>query len=191
MKYTHSFNLRCHDLIKDYFSKALADFNVSETYFETIELPDSIMEVVNAEFAECDLVPVNWWLAFKKRNAFGFDYTDYSVHVDAYPDNTLFFTALIIPIEGYVNAPMVWFDGNFTNEYVQKYGYGYSKVVWKDDTDITVHQEDIVGPTMCRVDIPHSAYSPSDGSYRAVASVRFKDNPTFEEICEKLINANK
>lgn len=186
MQYTQQVNLKCHDLIVDHFSKILAELNTEESYFERFELPDSMMDIIRAEFAEYDLVPINWWLSVKKRNVYDFDHTHFSVHLDAYPDGTRFNAALIIPIEGYTDAPMIWFDGEFTDEFIMKEDYGYNKITWQNVSNMVIHKEDIVAPTICKIHIPHSTYSRHDGSYRAVTTVRFEGNPTFEEVCEKL-----
>jgi hypothetical protein len=56
------------------------------------------------------------------------------------------------------------------------------KLSWNTPGSLVEQVEISKGPMLCRVDVPHSATSRKDGSYRLVMTLRFEENLSIEEI---------
>jgi len=178
-KYTQPINLKCYDVIKDFFKGELEKLNDKDYYSFVHYGNPEINSLIKNEMEQYGLDPYQSWLIFKRKNMCEFNYDDFDVHTDSVH------VSLVIPIEGYTNAPMIWVEGDYDivpklNEENLKYAH----IKWKGKPT-AIHKEDIVRPTLCRVDIPHIARSDIYSNYRTVATVRFKVDLEFEEICAK------
>lgn len=187
MKYAQPFNLRCHDHLMEYFTRKTAEY-ASEPYHvhQLNDVSQEITDMFNSEMKERGLPEIVGWLMFKK---YGFpNERPEGSHIDS-PDNNIH-VSIVIPIEGYEDTHMYWCGGDYHFKQ-DRLDYdkfvSYCHPVWDDTNDaIIVHREEITSPTICRVDIPHDTVTRSDGSYRVVVTTRFKGDPSFEEVCEKL-----
>lgn len=184
-QYTLPIQLKCYERLKQYFELLLLDY--TENYIGFISAAPEIEAILAEEMQSYGLTPFPCWLVFKKRNTFNQDHTGDMVHLD-YTDNHVCNVSLVIPIEGYKDAPMIWYTGDYEVVHLSAEDVSYAIPAWKEGGQINVHREDILGPTFCRVNIPHDTSSNEDGSYRSVVTIRFHGNPTFEEICEKFSN---
>lgn len=187
MEYARKFNLRCHDVLKEYFTRKTAEYS-GERYHvcELTDIPQEITDMFRDEMTERGLPDTVGWLMFKKRGL-PEEHPD-RTHVDS-PDNTRH-VSIVIPIEGCEDTHMYWCEGDYHFEHtiLDNDNYvSYSIPIWDDVAKVNVmHREKITSPTICRVDIPHDTVTRADDSYRVVVTTRFVGDPSFEEVCEKL-----
>ena len=93
--------------------------------------------------------------------------------------------SIVIPVEGYHDTFMYWMDGQYEEKLsFTDTGVSYKKIVWVRAPKL-IKCIQILDTTLCRVDVPHSASSRLDGSYRTIVSIRLQGNPTVEEILAK------
>jgi hypothetical protein len=108
------------------------------------------------------------------------------MHVDFLDQSQTWKTSLVVPIVNFQNTFMYWFDGKYDLSMNISHGnVPYFDVHWREEKKL-VEETEILGPTICRTDIPHGARSSSEDITRLVATLRFTKNFTFEEIVEKL-----
>lgn len=188
MKYAQKFELKCYDALKTYFKSRTEEYTGDQ--FHIFDIPNVSQEIVDmfaSEMKERGL-PLNiGWLMFKKRDWSPSSHPNFT-HIDIDETDDFYKVSIVIPIEGYQDTYMYWCEGEY---HVDPQTIGIVKYyvpIWKPGTKIDTHRELIDSPTICRVDIPHSAVSSTDGSYRVVVTTRFLGNPSFEEVCEKLGN---
>jgi hypothetical protein len=180
------FSLSTESLIKDYIRDYLKDSATKKLYAPDITLPDFILTEINSELASQGLPKIGSGMAFKRK----YDYKPYYQvsHIDYYaPRERIIKTSIVIPIDGCEDTCMYWCDGDYTTEVVlptntSAYGYPYLKVNWNNPGRIVEQVEISKGPMLCRVDVPHSATSRKDGTYRLVMTLRFEENLSIEEI---------
>ena len=78
---------------------------------------------------------------------------------------------------------MYWTNNNYTEEIkVTPVGSHYIKAVYDSDPEYVYPIEIATQPYVTRVDIPHSATSNKDGSFRVTLTIRLKSNPKFESV---------
>jgi len=108
------------------------------------------------------------------------------IHVDLYNHENPFNASVVIPIQNCDDSFMYWFDGDYTlslNESLT--GMPYFNIDWASEKHL-VEETRIQHPTVCRVNVPHGARSTSKNDLRVTATFRFVDNPSFEELADKL-----
>jgi hypothetical protein len=181
-----SFPLKSESLIADYVREYYKELNTKNIYAEGLTLPSSILTVVNSELIGCGLPKISSGMAFKRRhdyvplyNMTHIDYASYSGHKVK--------TSLVIPIDGCNDTYMYWYGGDFSTSVVYPTiefpsTYPYMKISWNTPGVLVEQVEISKGPMLCRVDVPHSATSRKDGSYRLVMTLRFEENLSIEEI---------
>jgi len=111
-----------------------------------------------------------------------------SIHVDGTNSTTC--ASLNIPLIGCENSLMEWFSGDYhlvRKNYTDQSGQTvhYQEVVW--DTDcIVVESLELTESHMVRVDVPHRTTA-NDTDLRAVLCLRFLGNPTWDQVCSKVL----
>ena len=185
----HPFPLKCFDRLKEETLKYMNQFNTEEIYIKLItNFPSDIVNSFNQEMAEYGLPGVLNFLCFKRKD---FLIKSLNVHVDYSSDSTehsKIYSSIILPIEGCVDTCMYWLDGEYQSERKMVYDSSFRvfsshlSIKWKKPPTSVRQVEINHEPVIARVDIPHSATSRIDGSYRTVLTIRLEGNPTFDEI---------
>ena len=186
MKYAQAFDLKCHAVINEYFSEKAN--NIDGDLWQSFPIDDfdqHIRDLFDAEMVERGVPKSYSWMIFKKK---GYPLEDpATTHVDTV--NEIARVSIVIPLMGCEETHMYWCEGEHTITQVPKHKeeMTYGVPVWEDISKVKiVHREFINSPTICRVDVPHNTVTRADDSYRIVITTRFQNNPTFEEVCEKL-----
>ena len=178
----HQFPLDCFNDIKKYIIEYMDSFNTDFLYFKNIKMPDEKKKKINLELKEYGLPEAAAFVCFKRKMFFE---KNVGIHIDYAEAYGAINCALILPIEGCSDTEMYWVDGNFTTQKRIMYNSTYlGKKKKKSPTIIDSVEIDNV-PYLARVNIPHSVTSRRDGSYRTIVSIRFKDNPSFDEMLKK------
>jgi hypothetical protein len=180
------FPLNTESLIKDYIRNYLKESNTKRLYAPNIELPDYILAEINTEMAGYGLPNIGSGMAFKRKYYHTPHYEGCHVDYTAY-NETIIKTSIVIPIDGCEDTCMYWYDGDYSTEIMlptetSAYGYPYLKINWNSPGTLVEQTEITNGPMLCRVDLPHSATSRKDGTYRLVMTLRFAENLSIEEI---------
>ena len=182
MQYTYNFPLKCAKAIQEFALEYTKDLVTDNVYVSDIRDMNPVLDLLNLELESFGLPKIFNVVIFKRKNC----RLTPTVHIDSTSyDPDPIHASIVIPVEGYHGTLMYWMTGDyelqlsFTADRV-----AYKKIVWKS-TPKLVNYTEIVDTTLCRVDLPHSATSRSDGSYRTIVSIRLQGNPSVEEILEK------
>lgn len=185
MKYAQKFELKCYDVLREYFKRKIDEYDGEQYHiFEISDIPEEIDDLFKNELAEKGL-PANLnWLVFKKKDCF--DESHNMTHVDTLSTDV----SIVIPIEGCENTYMYWCEGEYDlhQTSLDDSYFSYNIPIWTEGSTPTIHREAILSPTICKVSVPHNTCSSHDGSYRVVVTTRLSVNLSFEEVCEKLSN---
>lgn len=184
MLFTYPFPLKSLDVLRNYTLEKTKHLINDKIYTVRIKPPVDIEELVNSELVSYGLPTVLNFLVFKRKN--WVDTNPNTVHVDySLAMDQILHASIVVPIAGCEGTSMYWMSGD--HHYETRFlpdGDPYKVVVW-DSSPTICNQTEILEPTLSRVDIPHDALSNVDGSYRTILSIRFKTNPTFDEILQK------
>ena len=183
-----SFPLKTESLIKDYIREYFKNADKNSIYALGIDIPKDILDEINSELAIYN-IKVSSGMAFKRKNYFKAKHTDCHIDYSSVHERTIK-SSLVIPIDGCEDTHMYWYDGDYSADVVIPgpefpYTYPYMKLTWNNPGTIAEQVEISKGPMLCRVDIPHSATSRKDGSYRLVMTLRFEENLSIEEIMSR------
>ena len=184
MLFTHPFPLKSFDALKNCTLEKTKHLVNDKIYTIRINPPLDIEQLVNSELLSYGLPKASNFLAFKRKN--WLDANPNTVHVDySSAIDQILHASIVLPIDGCEGTSMYWMSGD--HHYEKRFladGDAYKAVIWNSPPTIS-NKIEILEPTLCRVDIPHDALSNINGSYRTILSIRFKTNPTFEEILQK------
>lgn len=181
MQFTHPFPLNLYTSIREYTAEYMKQYIKDDIYAVRLDLPKDLIYDLEKELHSYNLPGISNLLVFKRKNYFKPRLE--TVHVDF--STEFIHASIVLPIEGCNDTKMFWMDGDYEcKKYFLPHGDAYQLVKWKNNPLIIAEQE-IIEPTLCRVDMPHDALSSIDGSYRTVLTIRLKNNPTFEEIINK------
>ena len=186
-EFTHLFPLNALDNVKLFVEKNVEQINSTSFIIKPLILPSDILTTLQDELATYGLPEILNCLVFKRKN-FSRPLINF-VHIDYCQDsNEIINASIILPISGCEGTYMYWVEG----EYETKFAWypvqtAFQKITWKSDYNI-IKETEITVPTLCRVNIPHDAYNGLNTEYRTIASIRFKGNPSFEEILQKRFN---
>lgn len=144
----------------------------------TWPIPQSVMRLVNGWSWSRGLTVHNIYSFIRRGPVVG--PTD--IHVDQ-QQGKLCHVSLVIPCEG--SGPMIWYEGDYQLvEHDHPQGTRYSQIQWKEQPRELARVE-LTGPTLCRVDIPHTALCVGDQP-RVTVTVRFRGNPDFVTLCDMI-----
>ena len=186
MKYSHPFPLKCYRLLSTYVEKYMSTYVNDPIYMVKISLPDRVKNILDSELNELGLSKSIGTVAFKRNTSKEFDklkftHVDYDTITDKITD-----ASIIIPISGCEDTRMFWATGNYS--LIKGYdsqGNSRMDVDWITPGQV-VYEEEIIQPTLVRVNVPHGAYSRQDGTYRLILSIRLERNEEFDRIVEIL-----
>lgn len=182
MQYTYNFPLKCATAIQDFALEHTKDLVTDNVYVSDIRDMNPTLDLLNLELESLGLPRIFNVVIFKRKNCS----LTTKVHIDSTSyDPDPIHASIVIPVEGYHETLMYWMTGEYELQLTfTDNGVAYKKIVWKS-TPKLINCTEIVEPALCRVDLPHSATSRSDGSYRTIVSIRLQGNPSIEEILAK------
>ena len=155
----------------------------NNVYVTNIEIPDQLRKIINNWLNERNISSIINILSFKRKQQ---NLEASACHLDVDHNYSLFHSSLVIPVEGCKNTAQYWYDGPYTLiNSVAPSGSKYSKIEWLEEPKYLGDIEIFTTPVLCRVDIPHSAYS-RPNEYRTTVTIRFQDNESFEYLIDKL-----
>ncbi len=173
-------NLKCLDILKSY----LIDNVPMSTDTELVQLPDDLLTIVNSELNSYGISDVSYCRYYRR-----FKNSTQFLHVDGHTGKILH-CAINIPLSGGKNSKFEWHAGDFE---LVEVNVGVTKqktysVKWNSPSVPIESVEMIDGCYLVRIDQPHRAISSMDED-RVVFTIRFKGNPTFEELA-KIFDSN-
>jgi len=189
-KLHYPFPLKCFKELQHFASVYMDQFNKDDLYLRQLDTNGKISSILNLELAEYGLPKVRNLLCIKRKN---FDISKDHLHVDGnrIPETGqvgMIHASIIIPLDGCRNTCMFWMGGDYTltaqiriDEITNK-AVPFWAINWYSIPSLLDNVEIYDVPTITRVDVPHSANSNIDGTYRSVLTVRLEGNPTFDEI---------
>jgi hypothetical protein len=195
MIYSYPGSFKTQAALCEFTRRYLTEHNLHHIYQVTVPIPIALRQLVDAELAEYGLSKSIQFLAFKRRGYFGDDarlINSPGVHVDWNDKlNRITKASIIFPVEGCQDTYMYWVDGKYSTETAfaeNQNGKPISnkKVCWAEPGAMGEKAYITEVPTVVRTDIPHSATSRSDGTYRTILSLRLRDNESFDSIVEKI-----
>jgi hypothetical protein len=187
-EFTHPFPLNALDNVKLFVEKKVEYINSTSFAIKPLILPSDILTTLQDELATYGLPEILNCVVFKRKNfprpLINFAHIDYCQH-----SQEIINASIILPISGCEGTYMYWVDGEYETRISLAAGQttAFQQLIWKSDYSI-IKETEITVPTLCRVDIPHDAHNGLNTEYRTIASIRFKGNPSFEEILQKRFN---
>ena len=180
----HPFPLKCFNVLKEETLSQMSQSNTDQIYIKPIIMPNDIMNMFDREMSEYGLSGSWNFLCFKRKN---FINETNNVHIDySFEYESYVYSSIVIPVEGCEDTHMYWMDGTYeVTRTIQASGPRYLKLNWKSTPTLLDRVEIANEPILTRVDVPHSATSRKDGSYRTTLSVRLLGNPYFDDIINK------
>lgn len=148
-------------------------------YLETIweKFPESLTNNINSELIRLGLCEIKFPTFTFKTMTNPME----AIHIDGNAkENRIMKTAVIIPLKGCKNTKHIYYHGNYD---IIKADHGWN-LNWHDTPQVLGSLE-IDRPYACRVDIPHTAIS-NGIEQRVSLSLRFKDNPTIEDVVKSI-----
>lgn len=169
------FKLDCEQLLVD-FCKTDIEKQWDRKSIKLLihEFPDHIRKVLNAELISKNL-PTFYgnFSTVRTKIQPGVIHCDWDIHV-----------GLNIPIFGTQGSNMLWFDGDYTSFFEETQNTTIKVLKWKSEPKM-IGELELLESHLMRVDVPHNVY-PNPNSDRAILSIRFAGNPTWEEILERI-----
>jgi hypothetical protein len=144
----------------------------------TWPISPSVMRLINGWVWARGMTVHNIYSFIRRGSAVGPD----DIHVDQ-QQGRLCSVSLVIPCEG--AGPMIWYEGQYQLvEHDHPQGTRYSRIKWLEKPR-ELERVELTGPTLCRVDIPHTALCVGDQP-RVTVTVRFGGNPDFLTVCDAI-----
>jgi hypothetical protein len=199
MIFSYPITFKTQHALCEFTRQYMAQYDTHFIYQLTVPVPIAVRQLVDAELAEYGLSKSIQFLAFKRCGYFGADdklINSSSVHVDwNNQSNRITNASIIFPVDGCQDTYMYWVNGKYTTETrfsENKNGRPIpNKVVrWTSPGHIQERAYISDTPTVVRTDIPHSATSRPDGTYRTILSLRLRDNESFDYIVDKIKGNN-
>lgn len=188
MEYYKKINLKCESLIREFVIK---DLNPPPTNFKDSvkvahTLPEELLNTVNAELAEYGIPPVWYCQSYLRRKG-----TWQGIHIDGVKDVNIH-VAINLPIQNTEDSKFIWYTGDYHTDIkvgkAQNVNGGVIPITYHDITFDNLKEAaslELNQAHLIRVDRPHRACA-NEVDDRWIFTMRFKGNPTFEELYEKL-----
>lgn len=186
MEYYKKINLKCEKSIRDYLLDVVTPPNkITDQTKISHELPKDLLDIVNTELSSYGIGEILYCQSYLRSAG-----TVQGIHIDGI--NFRWHAAINLPIQNTKGSKFSWYNGAYDIEQKTRYtGDGAGGVTpitffeiinqdLKEAASIELDQAYLV-----RVDEPHSATA-NDITNRWIFTMRFKGNPTFEELYEKL-----
>jgi hypothetical protein len=188
MNYYKKINLDCSDLLKDYVSNYINTLTnglqITRPEVNFINLPNNLLNVVNAELNSYGISDIEYCRIYLwPKNSVQFP------HIDGV--DTILHCAINIPLHGGENSIFQWFSGEFELRSIDltRTTQKAFAINWKTPKVVAESIEIKDGCYLIRIDQPHQAIASAD-SDRWLFTMRFKGNPTFEELYDQLPASN-
>lgn len=188
MNYYKKINLHCVDVLKDYLfnyvNTTINGLAILRPEVKFINLPNDLLNVVNAELNLYGISDIDYCrLYLWPKNSVQLP------HIDG--GDTILHCAINIPLLGGEDSIFQWFTGEFKLKLVNltRTTQKAFAIDWKSPKELAESIEIKDGCYLIRIDQPHQAIA-SAGSDRWLFTMRFKDNPTFEELYDRLPASN-
>jgi len=186
MIYYKKINLKFAEVLKKYLLEQISTNvhdidNLSRIISTTVNLPEDLIQIVNSELTSYGIPELEYcriYLRPKNNTQF--------IHVDG--SGEVLHCAINIALKGGEGSIFRWMGGDYslTSVNLVETNQVAFKIDWKTDPEIKDSIEMVEGCYLVRIDQPHQAIAAPDKD-RWVFTIRFKGNPTFEEIYE-LVN---
>lgn len=186
MKYYKKINLKFSEVLKKHLLEQIvakvpnAD-NLTRIISTTVDLPEDLTQLVNNELISYGIPELEYcriYLRPKNNTQF--------IHVDG--SGEILHCAINIPLRGGEGSVFQWMGGDYslTSVNLVETNQVAFKIDWNSEPEVKESIEMIDGCYLVRIDQPHQAIASPDRD-RWVFTIRFKGNPTFDEIYE-LVN---
>ena len=175
--------LKCQDALVQYTKNFFDKFNdpSRNLYIEWVPVTPELRTLVDAELVEYGLPPSWTFLGFKRRN--DFDFNIKTVHMDSDANTDKVHTSIVVPVDNCHGTYMYWTSNDYKEEIkITPVGSHYIKAVYEHEPEYVYPIEIATQPYATRVDVPHSATSNKDGSFRITLTIRLRSNPEFESV---------
>jgi hypothetical protein len=188
MIYYKKINLKCLNELKKYLLSQIKDSmppgGISSVASNLVVLPDDILKLVNNELSLYNISNIDYCRVYLWPKG-----SVQIAHVDG--SKEILHCAINIPLHGGEQSKFRWFGGNFklVLQNLPRTNQQAYYINWESTPSIIESIEIKDGCYLIRIDQPHQAIASVDHD-RYVFTIRFKDNPTFEELYEKLPASN-
>lgn len=188
MKYYKKINLKCETLIREFVLKDLnpIPININDSVKFSHTLPDELLNMVNDELAEYGIPNIWYCQSYLRRRA-----TTQGIHTDGVKDLNIH-VAINLPIQNTKGSEFTWYAGEYETDVktsiVQNNSGAVVPITFHDIKFKNLEKAatlELDQAYLIRVDQPHSA-SANQVADRWIFTMRFKGNPTFEELYDKL-----
>jgi len=181
-------NLECGTALKtfvlDRITQFLSGTEVTRVMSEIISLPEEMISTINVELKIYNVPAIEYCRVYlRPKNDIQFS------HIDG--GGEVLHCAINIPLHGGENSKFQWLGGDYSVSLVNLPTTNQKAfaIKWNSEPTVIESIEMIDGCYLVRIDQPHQAIASAD-SDRWVFTMRFKGNPTFEELYDKLSASN-
>lgn len=170
--------------------EVLEEIGLRPRFNDLLHFSPELYDQLNSYFSTLGFPLIRGVLGFKRTNI---KPSPYLAHVDGDPIKTTT-ASLIIPVSGCANTGMFWFTGDYQlvmSQHAPDSGYANAwHLQWNSAPRFLAAVSIVDTPQLCRVDIPHEAYS--NGTVpRVTVTLRFQGNPKFTDLVTLLDSAVK
>ncbi len=185
MEYYKKINLKCEKLIRDYLlDLVLVPTEIIDQTKIPHQLPKDLLDKVNSELASYGVPEILYCQSYLRAKG-----TTQGIHIDGV--GFQWHAAINMPIQNTKGSKFTWYDGTYrieqktqdTGAMGGKAPITFFEIVDRNLTEATSIELDQA--YLIRVDAPHNAQASETGN-RWIFTMRFKGNPTFEELYDKL-----
>lgn len=185
MKYYKKINLNFANVLKEYLMSEVARLvpnsdNLTRIISTTVDLPAELASTINNELSSYGIPELEYcriYLRPKNNTQF--------IHIDG--SGEVLHCAINVALKGGEGSVFQWMGGNHTITSVNlvETNQVAFKINWNSAPEVKDSVEMIEGCYLVRIDQPHQAIAAPDKD-RWVFTMRFKGNPTFEQLDELL-----
>lgn len=188
MEYFKKLDLKCESLIREFVMQQVNPMpaNIIDSVKISHTLPDELLKTINDELSSYG-IPDVWYCQsyIRRRN------TVQGIHMDGVPGLNIH-AAINLPIKNTEGSKFVWYDGSYATDIAtnktETVAGGTEPITYHNvqlsNNDVSVSLE-LDQAYLIKVDAPHSAWA-NPHADRWIFTMRFKGNPTFEELYDKL-----
>jgi hypothetical protein len=188
MEYYKKINLKCEPLIREFVIKDLdpVPTNFKDSVKVAHTLPDELLQIINSELAEYGIPNVWYCQSYIRLKG-----TTQGIHTDGVKDLNIH-VAINLPIRNTEDSKFTWYSGDYKSGVKTGLAQNTSgtaiPITFHDITFQNLQEAatiELNQAHLIRVDRPHRATA-NQVADRWIFTMRFKGNPTFEELYDKL-----
>ena len=161
--------------------ETLEEIGARPRFNDLIHFSPELYDQLNSYLGSLGFPLIRGVLGFKRTNI---KPNPYLAHIDGDPIKTTT-ASLVIPVSGCVDTGMFWFDGNYKlvmSQHGPNSGYANAwHLDWTGSPRFLAAVSIVDTPMLCRVNIPHEAYS-NGREPRVTVTLRFQGNPLFDDL---------